>query len=98
MSAAYEANTLPAGLGRTLRPTRSVSSTPSSRASADTAAETDGCDTTSSSAAAVTEPVRTTARKLRSCVTVTAISLRVRADATADAYVLGVWDTPLTMA
>jgi hypothetical protein len=30
----------------------------------------DGCVTTSSSAAAVTEPVRTTARKLRSCVNV----------------------------
>ena len=35
------------------------------------AAETDGWVTTSSSAAAVTEPLRTTARKLRSCVSVT---------------------------
>src|SRR5918995_5928550 len=87
MSAAYEANTLPAGLGRTLRPTRSVSSTPSSRVSADTAADTDGWDTTSSSAAAVTEPVRTTARKLRSCVTVTAICLRVWAERSANVYV-----------
>src|SRR5918999_3222495 len=87
MSAAYEANTLPAGLGRTLRPTRSVSSTPSSRASADTAADTDGWDTTSSSAAAVTEPVRTTARKLRSWVIVTAIWLSVLVDRSADVYV-----------
>jgi hypothetical protein len=36
-----------------------------------TAAETDGWVTTSSSAAAVTDPVRTTARKLRSWVSVT---------------------------
>src|SRR5919198_4291513 len=79
-SAAYAAKTLPAGLARTLRPTRSVSSTPNSRVSADTAADTDGWDTTSSPAAAVTEPVRTTARKLRSCVTVTAIWLRVLDD------------------
>src|SRR5919106_2347968 len=89
MSAAYEANTLPAGLGRTLRPTRSVSSTPSSRVSAETAADTDGWDTTSSSAAAVTEPARTTARKLRSCVTVTAIWLRILADSSADVYARG---------
>ena len=75
---------MPAGLGRTLRPTRSVNSTPSSRASAETAADTDGWDTTSSSAAAVTDPVRTTARKLRSCVTVTAIWLRVLADTEED--------------
>src|SRR5919197_5899306 len=78
---------MPAGLGRTRRPTRSVSWTPSSRPSADTAADTDGCETTSSSAAAVTEPVRTTARKLRSCVTVTAICLSVRADPSGIAYV-----------
>src|SRR5436189_3445372 len=88
MSAAYAANTAPAALGRTLRPTRSVSSTPSSRVSADTAADTDGWDTTSSSAAAVTEPVRTTARKLRSCVTVTAIWLRVLDDPSDGVYTL----------
>src|SRR5919198_3009909 len=86
-SAAYEANTWPAGLGRTLRPTRSVSSTPSSRVRADTAADTDGCDTTSSSAAAVTEPVRTTARKLRSWVTVTAICLSAWVDPSVVVYV-----------
>jgi hypothetical protein len=55
--------------------------------SAETAADTDGWDTTSSSAAAVTEPVRTTARKLRSCVIVTAIWLRVLADSSVDVYV-----------
>ena len=42
------------------------------RASAVTAAEIDGWVTTSSSAAAVTEPVLTTARKLRSWVSVIA--------------------------
>ena len=55
-----------------LRPARSVSSTPSSRSSAATAAETDGWVTTSSSAAAVTEPLRTTARNAESWVRVTA--------------------------
>jgi hypothetical protein len=44
---------------------------PTSRDSAVIAAETDGCVTTSSSAACVTDPVRTTARKLRSWVSVT---------------------------
>jgi hypothetical protein len=39
-----------------------VSVTPSSRSSADTAADTDGWVTTSSSAAAVTDPRRTTVR------------------------------------
>src|SRR5436190_20094227 len=87
MSAAYAANTAPAALGRTLRPTRSVNSTPNSRVSADTAADTDGWDTTSSSAAAVTEPVRTTARKLRSCVTVTAICLSAQANPSGIVYV-----------
>src|SRR6188472_11582 len=91
-SAAYDANTLPAALGRTLRPTRSVSSTPSSRVSAETAADTDGWDTTSSSAAAVTEPVRTTARKLRSCVTVTAICLSARTDPSVVVYVSALRD------
>jgi hypothetical protein len=43
---------------------------PTSRASAVTAAETHGWVSTSSSAALVTEPVRTTARKLRNCVRV----------------------------
>ena len=38
------------------------------------AAETDGCVTTSSSAAAVTDPRRTTVRNARSCVRVTAMS------------------------
>ena len=44
---------------------------PTSRDSAVIAAETDGWVTTSSSAAAVTDPLRTTARKLRSWVSVT---------------------------
>ena len=64
---------LPAGVGLTLRPTRSVSFTPSSRSSAATAAETEGWVTTSSSAAAVTDPCRTTEMKAASWVTVTAM-------------------------
>jgi hypothetical protein len=44
--------------------------TPTSRESELTAAETEGWVTTSSRAAAVTEPPRTTARKLRSWVSV----------------------------
>ena len=62
-----------AAVGRTERPARSVSSTPSSRSSAATAAETDGCVTYSSAAAAVTDPCRTTARKALSWVRVTAM-------------------------
>jgi len=62
-------------VGTTPRPARSISSTPSSRESAATAAETDGCVTQSWSAAAVTDPPRTTARKLISCVTVMATSV-----------------------
>ena len=58
----------PAAVGRTLRPARSVSSTPSSRSSAATAALTLGCVTYSSCAAAVTEPCLTTARKAVSWV------------------------------
>ena len=49
-------------------PSRSSSGVPTSRASAVIAADTDGWVTTSSSAAAVTDPLRTTARKLRSWV------------------------------
>ena len=49
---------------------------PISRVSARTAAEIDGCVTTNSSAAAVTEPERITARKLRSCVSVIATRQR----------------------
>ena len=60
----------PAGVGRTPRPSRSSSCMPTSRDSAVTAADTDGWVTTSASAAAVTDPPRTTARKLRSCVSV----------------------------
>ena len=70
-SVAYGANASPAGVGRTPRPSRCSSGVPTSRDSAVIAAETDGCVTTSSSAASVTDPVRTTARKLRSWVSVT---------------------------
>jgi hypothetical protein len=59
------------------RPTRSVSSTPSSRESAETAAEIEGCVTYSFSAAAETEPSRATARKLDSWLSVTAIAGRL---------------------
>ena len=69
-SAAYAANSRPAGVGRTPRPARSSRLTPTSRESAATAAEIAGWVTTSSSAAAVTEPPWTTARKLRSWVSV----------------------------
>src|SRR5215218_1255947 len=69
-SAANGANAFPAAVGRIPRPSRSVTGVPSSRDSAATAAETEGWVTTSSSAAAVTEPPRMTARKLRSCVRV----------------------------
>ena len=72
-SAAKGAYASPAAVGRTVRPARSVRRTPSSRSSADTAAETDGCVTTSSCAAAVTDPRRTTVRKACSWVRVTAI-------------------------
>ena len=65
-----------------LRPTRSVRSAPTSRDSAETAADTDGWVTTSSSAAAVTDPVRKTARKLRSWVSVIATLLTESADLT----------------
>jgi hypothetical protein len=56
-------------------PERSNSSHPSSRLNAATADDTDGCVTTSSSAAAVTDPPRITARKAVNCVSVIAISL-----------------------
>ena len=69
-SAANGANAVPAAVGRMPRPSRSVTGVPSSRDRAATAAETEGCVTTSSSAAAVTEPPRMTARKLRNCVRV----------------------------
>ena len=59
------------------RPTRSVRSTPSSRESAETAAEIDGWVTYSFSAAAETEPSRATARKLESWFRVTAIARRL---------------------
>jgi hypothetical protein len=65
-----------------LRPTRSVRSAPTSRDSAETAADTDGWLTASSSAAAVTDPVRKTARKLWSCVSVIAILLTENPDLT----------------
>ena len=77
-SSAYGANALPAGVRRMLRPERSNSSQPSSRLSAEIAEDTDGCVTTNSSAAAVTEPPRTTARNAVSCVSVIAISLGVK--------------------
>src|SRR3954470_21713090 len=63
-----------------LRPARSVRSAPTSRDSAETAADTDGWLTASSSAAAVTDPVRKTARKLWSCVSVIAILLTENSD------------------
>ena len=69
-SVAYGANAVPAAVGRTPRPSRSSSGVPTSRESAVIAADTDGWVTTSSSAAPVTEPVRSTARKLRSWVSV----------------------------
>lgn len=56
MSAAYGANASPAGLRRTLRPARSKRSTPSSRFSAASAADTDGWVTISASAAVVIDP------------------------------------------
>src|SRR3954471_499875 len=65
-----------------LRPARSVRSAPTSRDSAETAADTDGWLTASSSAAAVTDPVRKTARKLWSCVSVIAILLTENSDLT----------------
>ena len=55
------------------RPARSVSSTPTSRERADSAADTDGCVTTRSSEAARTEPAWTTARNACSWVSVIAI-------------------------
>jgi hypothetical protein len=61
-----------------LRPERSNSSQPSSRLSAEIADDTDGCVTTSSSAAAVTEPPRMTARKAVNWVSVIAIGLSVK--------------------
>ena len=71
---AHRARTrVPASVGRMPRPARSKRSQPSSRASDATAADTDGCVTTRSSAAAVTEPPRTTARNAVSCVRVIAI-------------------------
>ena len=69
-SAANGAKALPAAVGLMPLPSRSVTGVPSSRESAATAAETEGWVTTSSSAAAVTDPPRMTARKLRSCVRV----------------------------
>src|SRR5215212_5388345 len=81
-SVASRAKASPAGLGRILRPTRSVRSAPKSRDSAETAADTDGWLTASSSAAAVTDPVRKTARKLWSCVSVIAILLTENPDLT----------------
>jgi len=54
------------------RPARSVSSASTSRESAESAADTDGCVTTNSSDAARIDPVRTTARKARSWVSVIA--------------------------
>jgi hypothetical protein len=68
------ANSRPAAVARTERPARSNSGVPTSSASAAIAADTDGWVTTSSSAAAVTEPPRITARKLRSWVRVIDIS------------------------
>jgi hypothetical protein len=65
-----------------LWPTRSVRSAPTSRDSAETAADTDGWLTASSPAAAVTDPARRTARKLRSCVSVIAILLTESTDIT----------------
>src|SRR5919201_3229795 len=70
-----------------LLPKRSVSPTPTSRDSAVTAADTDGCVTISSSAAAVTEPVRNTARKLWSWVSVIAISLTQTGEVSRDLYI-----------
>ena len=68
----------PPAVRRMPRPARSNSSQPSSRLSAEIAEDTDGCVTTNSSAAAVTEPPRTTARNAVSWVTVIAISLGVK--------------------
>ena len=70
--AAYGAKAVPASVGRSPRPSRSSSFAPTSRSSAATAAETDGCVTNSSSAAAVTDPRRTTVRNAESWVSVTA--------------------------
>ena len=64
---------MPAAVGLRLRPERSVSSTPSSRSRALIAADTEGWVTTSSRAAAVTEPRRSTVTKAFSCVSVIAI-------------------------
>ena len=61
-SSAYALNASPAFVSWMPRPARSNSSHPSSRPSAAIADETDGCVTTSSSAAAVTDPPRTTAK------------------------------------
>jgi hypothetical protein len=69
---AYGANAAPAAVGRSPRPSRSSSFAPTSRSSAATAADTDGCVTNSSSAAAVTDPWRTTQTNAASWVRVTA--------------------------
>jgi hypothetical protein len=68
-------NEIPAAVGAMPRPRRSNNFTPTSRSKADTAPETDGCVTTNSDAAPLSDPVLATARNVLNCVTVIVISL-----------------------
>ena len=66
MRRAYRAYEAPASVSRSPRPSGVTSATPSDFCRAAIEAETAACVTTSSSAAARTDPLSATARKLRS--------------------------------
>jgi hypothetical protein len=72
ISAAAPASRSPPAVSATPPPDRTTSSSPNSRRSDASAAETAGTDTDSSRAAAVSDPWRATAVKVRSCERVTA--------------------------